>query len=130
VEQHEFRLAPDSREPSLRSAATSYNAASLIPGRTLVVNDSFMRLSIDAFAAYAERVTFLPWTQLALHPESAARELASADRLVLQLVEDRAGVELGRHVGGILRVQEQHEALRAHEARVRGLSGELGDTPH
>jgi len=122
VVREEFRLAPASRQPSARSSARS-SGPGLIPGRTLVVHDSFMERSIGPFSAYAESAVFVHWTQLVQHTEAVARLLQGAERLVLQLVEDRAGVELGRHVGAILQVQQQHQALRARGAKLRRLPG-------
>ena len=90
-----FRLTKAPDLPVEHYTATSRRLP-LIPGRTLVMHDSFMQKSAPAFAAYAESVHFMHWSVLRRHPKAAARFFSEADRVVLQVVEDRRGVVFGK----------------------------------
>lgn len=66
----------------------------VVPGRTVIVYDSFMDRSRDVLSLYFESVEFVHWGDVALLPDQAAARLAEADRVVLQLVEDKRGERL------------------------------------
>lgn len=94
VEVEKFRLPKAPDVPVEHFTATS-RTQPLIPGRTLVVQDSFMMKSAQAFAAHAEDVYFMHWSVLRRNPEAAVEFFATADRVVLQSVEDRRGIVFG-----------------------------------
>ena len=89
-----------------------------------------MERSVAGCAAFTERADFVYWDQLLYATRAGAGLLAVANRVVLQVVEDRRGLELGRHVAGILTVLEQSQALRAHGARLRERTRDLGEDSH
>jgi hypothetical protein len=74
--------------------ATSKGAA-LVPGRTVIVEDSFMLRSRPFLSPYFERVDYLHRHELGTHQKEAAAFLRGADRVVFQLVEDSRARILG-----------------------------------
>ena len=52
-------------------------------------------LVIASLAAHAEDVYFMHWSVLRRNPEAAVEFFATADRVVLQSVEDRRGIVFG-----------------------------------
>lgn len=62
----------------------------LIPGRTLVVFDSFFDDSSDLYQ-YMETAVFVHW-ELMKYSKEVARLFRTADRVVLQVVEDRRAI--------------------------------------
>lgn len=101
------RLSQDSTYEVGYTRATSATAR-LLPGHTVVVFDSFIRPSVDWLARFLERGTFVHWDEFGYRPQVAARLLRGADRVVLQLVEDRRGFALTERTGGVM-----ERALRA-----------------
>lgn len=121
VRADRFRVPEATDVPVEHYTATSRNLP-LIPGRTLVVQDSFMMKSAQAVADYAEDVRFVHWSVLRRNPEATAEFFAAADRVILQLVEDRRGVVLGKRGRRALQVLQArlgpttrpHPEVRAH----------------
>lgn len=98
-----FRV-PEAADVMVEHYTATSRHLPLIPGRTLVVQDSFMMKSAPAFAAHAEAVHFMHWSVLRRNPEAAAELFAAADRVVLQVVEDRRGVVFGKRGRRALRI--------------------------
>jgi hypothetical protein len=88
-----FRVTPRSKW-SVESVRARSSRQKLISGRTLVVHDSFMLRSRDAFTRFTESVQYLRWEDFVKYPVESARLFREADRVVFQLVEDRRRFDL------------------------------------
>jgi hypothetical protein len=87
------RFSPRSTYEMSHTRARSSGPA-LLPGRTVVVWDSFIAPAVEWLAQFFERATFVHWDEFGYRPWDAARLLQGADRVVLQVVEDRRGFSL------------------------------------
>ena len=81
-----FRVAPGSSW-AVESVRARSERQVLIPGQTLVVHDSFMLRSRDAFSRFTEHVQYLRWEDFVSYPEESALLFRGADRVVFQLVQ-------------------------------------------
>jgi hypothetical protein len=88
--------------PPISVVSARSSGPALIPGRTVIVHDSFLLRSVPLLNPYFEHIQYLDWEELESHPTQAAGLLRGADRVVIQLIEDHRAARLGPREMGLL----------------------------
>jgi hypothetical protein len=92
------KLAGNSRRESFFYTNPATNQP-LIGGKTVVLHDSFMDLSMEPLSQYFADITFIHWNEFMALPDDVASVVAGSDRVIIEYVEDLKEESVPNSVG-------------------------------